>query len=182
MIAPLRRRHRWLTGSLALIVPVLYVLALSARPGAPSNESLPAALVGLPVEDAGGAGDLAFADLPVTARVTGGGEDFRIELSPAEPLAKPEILAYWTASGSASGTALPAEAWLLGAFGGERPEAFAVPSAVLGREGHLVLYSLGHQEVLGSVSLPAIGSPAPAASGETPAVPASEAGEEGGGA
>jgi len=83
------------------------------------------------------------------------------------------VLAYWTPAGGSSDS-LPADAWLLGAVGGLRPQAFAVPEAVQGREGQLVLYSLGHQEVLGTVVLPAIGSPSEALMTESSGTPASE--------
>lgn len=187
MIAPLRRRHRWLTGLLAVVVPVLYALALIARPAAVS-EGLPEALsLAVPGSGQVVVPDLAFDGLPLSARVMKDGADWKIEIVPSEPLAKPEVLAYWTPADSSAET-LSADAWLLGAVGGIRPQAFGVPEAVQGRGGRLVLYSLGHQEVLGSVALPAIGSlpedPAPEVgetteAGETPAQPAPGRGSEG---
>ncbi len=180
MIAPLRRRHRWLTGLLAVVVPVVFALALASRPAVPVSESLPEALAPATQASGGVVGsDLAFEALPMTARVTRDGANFRIQVVPTEALAKPEVLAYWTPAGSALDR-LPTDAWLLGAVGGLRPQAFTVPEAVQGREGQLVLYSLGHQEVLGAVALPAIGSlpdePMTEASA-TPTRPATPAGE-----
>ena len=173
MIAPLRRRHRWLTTSLALAVPVLYVAALAGRQSAPTVDSLPADLTGGSVEGTEVvAAGIDFDGIPVSARLLRSAGGWMIELEPREALAKPEVLAYWAGESAVDG--LPVDAHLLGAFGGTRSQLLAVPEAVRGKAGHLVLYSLGHQEVLASVALPAIG---PTTEGETPAVPADGAGE-----
>ena len=61
-----------------------------------------------------------------------------------EHVAHPDPLVYWSAA-TASGTALPADARLLGTAAGpvRLPEA--------SRTGAIVLYSLAHQQVIGSV-------------------------------
>ena len=159
MIAPLRRRHRWLTASLALVVPVLYVVALAARPGEPVVEELPAPLA----EAAGGQveqdlGEL-FGDPAVAGRSRSDGYDWWLELTPAEPIAQPEVLVYWSRSEVEGG--LPEEAYLLGGLAGDRTRTWRLPHEILGLSGTLVLYSLGHQEVVASASLPGIGSAPP---------------------
>jgi hypothetical protein len=154
MIAPLRARHRLWTTTLAVALPALYVLALLARTQVPAVE-LPPALA----EDAGGevvreATDL-FADHAVTTRVRRAGDRFRVELEPVAPIVSPAVLVYW--SPSPAGEALPAESFLLGSLAGVRARAFDLPAAALGRDGWLVLYSLGHQQVIDAAALAAIG-------------------------
>ncbi|MEM7350286.1 MAG: hypothetical protein AAF657_05740 [Acidobacteriota bacterium] len=175
MIAPLRRRHRWMTMLLAVVLPVLYIVALAGRQAEPIMAAVPSVLaVGTVAGGEATAEGLAIEGLPVTARVVLSGSSWTLELTPSEPLARPEVLVYW------SDTAGPAErlpdgAYLLGAFGGVRAQAYAVSEAVMGRPGSLVLYSLGHQEVLGSVALPAIGTaPAPAVEPDEAALASAE--------
>ena len=59
MIAPLRRRHRWITAALLIALPVLYLLAILARPAPPVMEEIPAAVAGseLPAAPGSGGGD-----------------------------------------------------------------------------------------------------------------------------
>ena len=57
MIAPLRRRHRWLTAALLVAVSILYLLALLARPAPPKMETIPAAIAGAEPPQQGGGRD-----------------------------------------------------------------------------------------------------------------------------
>lgn len=175
MIAPLRRRHRLTTTVLALAVPVLYGIALTGRPAEPTADALPPALAG-----ASPAGELIhdygalFAGQAVATRLRGAGPDRWIELEPRGPIARPEVLVYWTPETAGPADRLPQDAFLLGALAGLRPRTFAVPAGALGRDGRLVLYSLGHQEVVATAQLPAVGAPPdppdpPAADAETEA-------------
>jgi hypothetical protein len=155
VIAPLRARHRLWTGALAVAVPVLYVLALAARTEPPAVE-LPPALA----EDAFGdvlrEMDDLFAEHAVATRVRRGSGGFQVELEPATAIVAPEVLVYWSPS-AAMGDKMPAEAFLLGSLAGTRARAFALPAAALGRDGWLLLYSLGHQQVLDAGALAAVG-------------------------
>ena len=170
MIAPLRRRHRRLIAVLAVVVPVLFVVALTGRPTAPVTADLAAEIAAPPagrVESE--QGDLF--DYPITTRVRSSESGWWVELEPREAIVKPEVLVYWTPESSAARDRLPSDAFLLGALAGTRPRAFEVPSRALGQAGRLWLYSLGHQEVVDSAALAAIGSlpliePEPAAAGE----------------
>ncbi len=157
MIAPLRRRHRLWFPILAVVVPILYVLALAARPRPPIAE-LPAALAGSVDGELVRETEDLFGDHPVTTRVRRGDGGWQVELEPAAVIVRPEVLVYWSAS--AAGESLPAEAFLLGSLAGVRARVFDLPTAALGRDGWLVLYSLGHQEVVGAAELAAVGEPA----------------------
>ncbi|MEM7586764.1 MAG: hypothetical protein AAF560_25465 [Acidobacteriota bacterium] len=158
MIAPLRRRHRWMTAILAVVVLGLYVAALAGRPAAPRTSELPAARV-----EPAGEVVAEYDDLfrhPITTRVRSSAAGWQLELTPSQPLAKPEVLVYWTSEGETGGPGLPADAFLLGALAGARPRTMTLPAAAQGRPGQLLLYSLGHQEIVDSGTLPAHGDAA----------------------
>ncbi len=165
MIAPLRRRHRLMTASLAVVVPVLYVVALTARPEE-TTAVLPLALSEGSTADSGKAGganpgDLdndfgeLFTDPRVVVRSRSDGTTWWLELEPRQPITRPEVLVYW--SRSAATGRLPEDAYLIGSLAGDRARAFELPQEALGRAGTLVLYSLGHQEIVASTRLPAFG-------------------------
>ena len=179
MIAPLRRRHRLLAVILLTSVPVLYVIALAARPAVPVQEPLPPALAETTLVEVTHERLEVFGEFSVRTRIgkvpshsaarrldTQGRQGDRltsvdpwaVELTPVTAIARPEVLVYWTPS-AATGDGLPDGAYLLGHLAGRRPRALALPPAVLGRAGHLTLYSLGHQEILGTAELPAVGPP-----------------------
>lgn len=151
MIAPLRRRHRWTSLLLlVLFLPALLVLVLSSRPRAATASALPEALTAEPA-----AGEATFEDShllgSVGVRVLRGGV---LELVPAAPLAQPDVLVYWSAEAPAK--TVPAGAFLLGTLG-NRPRRFPLPAEAGGTAGHVVLFSLGHGEVLATGALPAVG-------------------------
>ena len=180
MIAPLRRRHRWMTASLAAVLPVLSVAALAARPDEPLAERLPSSLAAPAAgEVEADLGEL-LADPAVAVRARTDGAAWRLELDPARPIALPEVLVYWSASPSAGG-GLPEDAYLLGGLAGDRARSFALPADALGRAGALVLYSLGHQQVVASTRLPAIGRAAARPGAGTPDAGDATEGESAGG-
>ncbi len=166
MIAPLRKRHRRTVSALAVLVPALYVLALAARPDPPVVDALPPALADpTPGEVLSDYGAL-FTGQAIAARLRGDGAARWVELEPREPVARPEVLVYWAPGSEGGYDRLGDGAVLLGALAGARPRAYPLPDAALGRDGRLVLYSLGHQEVVDSAPLPAVtapsvGTPAP---------------------
>ncbi len=71
---------------------------------------------------------------------------------PAQELNDPDLLLYW-ARAEPQGNTLPAPARLLGAFAAGK--AFALPRDAE-RDGHLVLYSLAHQEVVDTATVEAV--------------------------
>ncbi len=73
-------------------------------------------------------------------------DGFFLALDVAEPLRKPDVLAYWQAPENAS----LKDAWLLGSLGGG-PRLFPIPRDQT--RGRLVLFSLAHGEALGQADL-----------------------------
>ena len=155
MIAPLRRRHRVVVTLLLIAVPVGLVLALSARPPLPTTETLPNALADGP---GSGGGDVesydVFGELGIAVRGFHAAGAV-LELTPSQPLARPDVLVYWAET--AASDRLPTGAILLGALS-DRARTYSVPATAASRAGHLVLYSLAHQEVVASGALPAMRS------------------------
>lgn len=155
MIAPLRRRHRMTMAALLVALPALVALALAARREEPRMNSLPA---GLETGPRSGGADVEsyelFAELGVAVRGRRTVAGATLELAPAKPLGRPDVLVYWSAENADS------ERWtegalLLGVLG-DRARIYSVPATAAARDGYLVLYSLAHQEVLAAGALAAM--------------------------
>jgi hypothetical protein len=155
VIAPLRRRHRLWTGALALLVPAGFALAIARRPPRPELPAIPAALLdaapaGL---DALFAADVSVARVRMTARVLRGQGRLWLELDPDGDLRQPDVLVYWSPAAETQGR-LPADSHLLGRLAGARARRLPLPAAAVPGSGQIVLYSLGHQELVGALPLP----------------------------
>lgn len=70
-------------------------------------------------------------------------------LSPLEPLRVPDPLLYFSAT-APEGEALPEHARLLGAVSDAPEQPFPLPAEA---QGHLILYSLGHDRVVAHAAL-----------------------------
>jgi hypothetical protein len=75
------------------------------------------------------------------------------------PLRQPDLLAYFSTK-TPQATQLPIEAHLLGPVAWGHPRAFALPQAAA-QGGHVVLYSLSHQQVTAVAELPSFTQPTP---------------------
>lgn len=93
--------------------------------------------------------------------------DGQIEITPLRPLDRPELLVYWS-PGEITGGQIPDDAHLIGRLTSSRPHRFALPETNAGRtadsigraneetsaaRGQLVVYSLGHQEIVATARL-----------------------------
>lgn len=157
MIAPLRRRHRSMFVVLAVAVPALFLTALAHRPTAPLVPKLPIELVST-TPSAGQSLEL-FADYAASLLVDADGAHLTLEA--LAPLRQPDLLAYFS-TGAPAASSLPAEAHLLGPVAWGQPRTFALPPAAADG-GHLLLYSLPHQEVTAAAELPGFELPTPPA-------------------
>ena len=161
MIRAHRRRHLGAFTILAVVLPVILVAALAARRTPPVVASAPTALTD-PALDTWVALDSAEAEVlevPIRIRLLAPLPSttptrFGVELEPTQPIGRPDVLVYWTASPPAINEALPSDGLLLGSIGGTRPRRFELPQPALQIRGSLILYSAAHREVLGTLPVP----------------------------
>lgn len=162
MIASRRRAHRFFVGALAPVALGMLFAGGSQRMPQNALPDLPRFAFASDGVGSVGSGtrlwereDL-FLGWPARVAAYAGGE---LELMPLRPLRQPDVLVYW-APGGAPSAALPADAHLLGRLGSPVVHRFRLPThAAQADAGELVLYSLGHQEVVATATLPALDSP-----------------------
>ena len=149
MIAPLRRRHRTLVLSLAALLPVPVALALVDREPMPAAERVSALELSegfdrlLPIED--GPAPMAIR-LGSGVAFGGTAEDTYLRVEPLAPSTSPALLFYASDSAATEGGGLPAGARLLGPWGTvSEPTRVDAP--------YLVVFSLGHGQVVRSIAL-----------------------------
>jgi len=136
MIAPLRRRHLWLTRALLPASGLVLAAALAARPSWPVAAG-PAGLRG--EVSAGGSG--------LAVRQERSGTLLRLQPLDAPRAADPLV---YLAAGAPDGSELPEGARFLGTLAGDAVVELPLePDA----SGVLVFYGLGHHEVLGHAPL-----------------------------
>ncbi|MEM1178870.1 MAG: hypothetical protein AAGM22_11045 [Acidobacteriota bacterium] len=166
MIASLRRRHRWMMAGLTAGLPILLAAALIDRPQMP-GDGLPGELDVHTPEAPLVTGDAAFSSHRATVTRYATALGFKL----GSALRAPDVLAYASASQADPSTGLPSDARLLGAVDPARTNLYPVDA---GESGHLVLYSLGHQQVVDSAAFDAVAGYAPAPAASEDEVPAAE--------
>ena len=159
MIRPLRTRHRVMVTVLAVALPVLFVAGLLARkplvgmdatPEAlqPFSETYPMLLTETP--------DL-WGEFAIQTRLhadTAPASRLAVELHPEAYLKAPDVLVYWNVDTPLAEGAIPDGAYLLGTLAGTQARHFALPDTALHTDGHLILYSLAHQQTIATARLP----------------------------
>lgn len=153
MIAPLRRLHRRSMPVLALVLPLGLWAALDARPALPVQPGVTTGQ-GFDPEQANDSrpGRLVLADGSSLFVMQSAG---RVELHCDGPApALPALLVYGAIS-NVEPAELPGGAHLLGGLGGPAPRHYELPEALVGDDTWLLVYSLGHQELVGACPLPA---------------------------
>ncbi|HVS19788.1 MAG TPA: hypothetical protein VMT18_14380 [Planctomycetota bacterium] len=148
MIRPLRARHRAIFALLAVLVPAGYATALLGR-RAPAPESIwPAPPTSERVAD-GPERSVMWSPISLLTRLRRSNDGtLGVRLESWEEPAPPATILYWSPREPVDGE-LPAAARFVGALG-------AAPRELVLRDapdGWLVLYSLGHGEVLGALDL-----------------------------
>jgi hypothetical protein len=151
MIQPLRTGHRRAMFALAAALPVLFVAGLVARKSpAPANQA---------VRWEGGAGaqvqwrqatPFRLGSTEATIRESADGTWLEIQPG-ADPLT-PDLLVYWSAT-APSRDALPPDSHLLGTLAGRRAQRMQLPGSAQQTHGYVMVYSLAHQSLAGSVRL-----------------------------
>jgi hypothetical protein len=137
----LRRVHRLAIPVLVIAGPTALALAIAVRSPIPSM-ALPPSIAPAKASDAddGGENGPGFG-----IRHTSAG----LVVALARPLSVPDPLVYWTPK-PPEGTALPDGAVLLGPLSADAIQVLPSPP----EGGTIVLYSLGHAEVVAAVSAP----------------------------
>lgn len=152
MIQPLRTIHRRVFSTLALVLPVILVVGLSARhKAAPTAISATRAPSSNSMQRLRSSSRLWRTHAIQTEVFTDPSEPGQryVLLKPVQALNEPDLLLYWSAR-EPSGDSLPAEARLVGIFSPNRE--LTLPSdAAPG--GYLTLYSLAHQSVVDTAAM-----------------------------
>ncbi len=151
MIQPLRTGHRRVMFTLAAALPVLFVAGLAARKSpAPANQAVR-------WEGDGGsqvqwrpATPFRLGSTVATIRESADGIWLEIQ-SGADPLT-PDLLVYWSAT-APSGDTLPPDSHLLGTLAGRRAQRIQLPGSARQTRGYVMVYSLAHQSLAGSMRL-----------------------------
>jgi len=144
MIRSLRRRHATMIVGIALIVPILAVLALAARPVPPimaAAAATPSTGNWTALGPRGGVH--AFVE-------SESGREW-LHLVRDEEFVSPDVLVYWSPEPPATDEPFPSGAVLLGALGDPGAHTFNLPARDVG--GVLLLYSLAHQSVVAATPL-----------------------------
>lgn len=151
-----RIAHRRTFVALLAVVPLGFAAALAGRSPLPSSAALPddPASARAPA-DFVWVGAWMASGLSLSLGFGQAGERRLVELMDWGEPASPDVLLYWCAH-EPQGGALPLDAVLLGSLGAPEnaPRRLDLPPDA-GRGGWLALYSLGHAEVLGALSLEA---------------------------
>ena len=158
MIRPLRTRHRIMVTALAATLPILFVASLLMRELPPAMETLPEAL-----QPSSTAYPTLLAEMPdlwgepaILTRLHADATPaarLAVELHPEAPLKAPDVLVYWQMGTLPAESAVPEDAYLLGTLAGTQARYFALPDTALHTDGHLILYSLGHQQTIAMAPL-----------------------------
>ncbi len=185
MIRPLRRRHDAMIGVLALVVPVLFALTLVARP---SEATWLGAVPPTFVEGPDGVRLLTDRDVPArrpldppaplpldAGRLVGvhtSGDMAWLDVETGDLPDHPGLLLAWVPDAEAvrpgeadpGFTPLPRDAHLIGALRARAACRYPLPADALAGTGALLLYSLGHQTVVGeprALDAAVLGEPLP---------------------
>ena len=152
MIARLRSRHRLMTCVLAVVVPVVFAAGILARESVPVHEGSAAAERPQTGEILWESAD-AWGDLGIRTRVFLPGEGASahvLELAPAADFQQPDVLVYWSERAPQVAEGVPTGAILLGRLAGAQVRRYELPGATA---GHVILYSLAHQESVGTARI-----------------------------
>lgn len=147
MIRALRQRHARIIGILAVVVPLLFLMALAARPNWPTQQ------VSGTAPSSGGWTAFGSED-SVRALIESKGVRDWLHLARDETLARPDVLVYWAEEAPAKDAPFPIDAVLLGPLGDTGTVTFDLPAR--STAGTLLLYSLGHREIVAMQPISAV--------------------------
>lgn len=168
MIHERRQVHFWSSVALACILPLGFLASLLLRPtyGPTASSDTPL------FDNAGFSPTEASGDIEVlnqvdwtegvvpikgeTLKVTqDGSPQVLLAVTPRRPIQQPDVLVYWQEGSQASTEALADNALFLGSLAGTSRRVFAIPPAMQGKAGNLLIYSQGKDSVLSALPLSA---------------------------
>jgi hypothetical protein len=147
LIRALRQRHQRIFLGLAVALPLLFIAALAVRPSWPTQPSPGPAPS---TEDWTAIGGLEGG----RALIEQQGTQEWLHLVRTDALVAPDVLVYWTDEAPDLDSPLPDDAVLLGALGDVGSSTFDLPARSV--SGALVLYSLGHRNLVAVQPMSAI--------------------------
>ncbi|MEM8637437.1 MAG: hypothetical protein AAGG51_01270 [Cyanobacteria bacterium P01_G01_bin.54] len=160
MIFSRRQAHHTIFSILIVVLPIAFIAALVLRPQYPPLSADAEPLI----ESSGFATDIEDPVAVATETLKGKGirlevaaitteGDRVLDVKPSQVLKAPDLLLYWQADDAAP-EELDEDALLLGALAGRSRRRFALPQAMQGQAGQLVIYSNGTQRIISTVELP----------------------------
>jgi len=146
-----------MTGTLAIVLPLLLIVALRARPPHPRVETIPE------IEPRSASQNLQplvalldrvdlWSGLSVRTWVYQDENHRWLELQPTEDPRLPELLLYWSPT-PPDDERLPEDSALLGELAGVQVRRFPWPSTASSHDGTWILYSLGHGRVVATARI-----------------------------
>jgi hypothetical protein len=157
MIAKLRQRHTWMSGTMAMVAPLVVVAALISREPPPPPVDLSLGKETRFAESMTGTKTTLFSeDLPVNVGWSRSGEESVLVIEPSRDLIGPKLLVYWQGSQISLPAGKMGEAQLeldttaiyLGHYKQTEPTVIGLPESFTGGDGQLVLYSLVTKEIV----------------------------------
>ena len=147
MIRPLRRRHRVLVASLAVLLPPAFVAGIAGRPNLAGTAPRPTALLDRPetTRPVQWSHPNLWPGHVIQTELSRSHGSPLLRLDVQEP-PRPDTLLYWVGGAPRPNARLPDGAVLLG--GVDRAAALPIPAVALGQPGYLLLYSLADREVV----------------------------------
>jgi hypothetical protein len=157
-----RIAHRWISVALALLIPVLLLAGIGLRPTVPpvSTDETLFRVDGFAVDTDQNEVEIAGEGLRFGLTRLEDGRS--VVIRPLEIIAKPDLLVYWSErapSPNEDQGARIADAALVGSLSGRSSRVLTLPQGSSGRAGggYLLVYSLGHGQLLADLSLPIAG-------------------------
>ena len=150
MIRPLRQRHRHIFIALGILLPVMFVVGITARKPAPVVAAQPAAFASAsqPFASIEWERDGLFPKSPVQVRLLREQKNsgkFALVLTAAKDFVQPDLIAYWVAGTPSITDTLPDKAILLGTFSAT---TLPLSDEAANVTGTLILYSLANGEIV----------------------------------
>jgi hypothetical protein len=149
-----RIAHRGIFVALALLIPALLAAGIGLRPTVPPITGDDTLFLADGFAPKAGEDGVEIVGVGLRFGLTPRSDGRSVVIRPLETIARPDLLVYWAARpprpGEDQGARL-AEAQLVGSLSGRSARVLQLPAGTRG--GHLLVYSLGHGELLADLAL-----------------------------